>query len=339
MNLSTKHTFNDDWLAQALLYYQIMDKSLYQELLKNHSDNSYLFDVLVEKNYLCEQDISEFIESALKITAINLDQTKIDSKALKKVPEELCLKYLFIPFAIKGNEIHIASFNPSNMNAEREIESLTGKHVKTFFARKDQILKKINTYYSPDQLINSIGGENKQRLNDRISGEETAVKYAPVISSMAPDPEDSRPIRILIVEDYEVSRKVLRVMLQKHTDWEVEEAKDGVDAFEKIKKEIPDVILLDIMMPRMDGYELLQRLRAEPETMEIAVLIITGKKTIEDEVKSLEMGGDDYLAKPIRKEILIARIKRILDRKKKKILQSIEPTTVSAIPSRAHPVS
>ncbi len=175
-------------------------------------------------------------------------------------------------------------------------------------------------------------------INPDSSKNKEEKKTAPMSQENSPHPSESAEvpvfgggeagenIRVMIVEDYEVSRKMLRVMVEKYTDWKVEEAQDGVDALEKIKKKTPDVILLDIMMPRMDGYELLQHLRAEPETMNVPVIILTGMKTPESEVKSLELGGDDYLTKPIKREILIARVKKVLGRKGNMPIQKPQET-------------
>ncbi len=181
MKYSSKRTFKDDWLAQALIYYQIIDKGLYEELAERFSDRPYLFDVMVENNYLTPDDIAEFVESALKIRRIDLDKTKINTALLKQIPEELCRKYLFIPFRVQDKEIHIASFNPSNLTAEQEIENITGKYIKTFFAFKDQIEEKIGAHYSPDKLIDSLVGKHEQRSKVRITGDESDRNPAPVV--------------------------------------------------------------------------------------------------------------------------------------------------------------
>jgi len=727
MKYSTHHEFNDDWLAQALLYYQILADTLYQELVQRNQDRKYLFDLLIENKLLLPQDIADFVESALKIKWIDLTKIQIDPAAVDKVPEALCHKYLLIPIKVSGKEIHLASFNPSDLTAEQEVETVTGKYVKTFFAFKDQIEEKISAYYSPEKLINSLVGGDKKRSKIRIPGEETETGAAPVVKLVnrilaeavdekasdihvepkessahvrirvdgilrnlleipksvypslvsrikiisdlniaetrkpqdgkakiyvdnsdvdlrvsilptnfgekavirildkrtaaisfdqmgirgrnrtllekcfefkqgmvlvtgptgsgksttlyaainsikstanniltiedpieymmdginqvqvnkkagvtfasalrsflrqdpdvilvgeirdgetaeiaiqaaqtghlvlstlhtndtfatitrlrdmgidqfkiteslqaivaqrlvrrlcenckSPVPEDkidpklynlvnlsdgqgtvyeakgckkcnytgykgrigiyeilildnelrqkinsSAPLeqlrklaknngfrnlfedaislisegitdyqevlrsvnpdssknkenldaskevlkkdadllsipkavqqaattapakeklKVLIVEDYAVSRKMLRTMIEKFSPWSVEEAEDGIDALEKINLEIPDAILLDLMMPRMDGYELLQHLRAEPRTMDVPVIILTGLKTDESEIKSLELGSDDFLTKPIKRDVLIARLKRILLKKKK----------------------
>ncbi len=181
MKYATRHEFQDDWLAQALLYYQIIDDSLYQELVQRYSDKKYLFDILVDNDYLLPNDIADFVENALKIKWIDLSHVEIDLEAINKLNEQICRKHLLIPLKISGKEIHVASFNPSNLTAEQEIENITGKYVKTFFAFKDQIEERISAYYSPDKLINSLVGGNKKRSKVRIPGEETETNPAPVV--------------------------------------------------------------------------------------------------------------------------------------------------------------
>ncbi len=181
MAITNTHVFFDDWLVKALIYYQIIDESLYGELAQRFSDRTYFFDILVENNYLLAEDIAEFVQNALNIPSVDLDQTKIDPQVIKIIPEKLCRKYLFIPFSMTDKQIFIASFSPSNLDCEREIETATGKYVKTYFAYRDKIEEKIDTYYSPDKLINSLVGSHHQRSKVRIPGEENDSNPAPVV--------------------------------------------------------------------------------------------------------------------------------------------------------------
>ena len=146
--------------------------------------------------------------------------------------------------------------------------------------------------------------------------------------------------RILVVDDHEPLLMAIRGILEGEEGYTIFTALDGIQALEIMEQANPDLIIADIMMPRMDGYELLQHLRAEPETMDVPVIILTGMKTPESEVKSLELGGDDYLTKPIKREILIARVKKVLAQKgkvpqskpdKSKIHKEIDPVDFKLI--------
>ncbi len=172
MVMSHKHVFEDDWLVKALLYYQIIDKDLYDELATRYSTEKYFFNVLIQNNLLHKKDLVTFIEEALQIPVVDFDKVRIESKALENIPKEVCQKHQVFPFKQTESEVHIACFNPYNLEAEKEIEFITGKYVKTYFALLEQVQQKIKEYYSPDELIdNLVSGDGKQ-LKVRVAGEE-----------------------------------------------------------------------------------------------------------------------------------------------------------------------
>jgi CheY-like chemotaxis protein len=89
-------------------------------------------------------------------------------------------------------------------------------------------------------------------------------------------------------------------------------AVDGVDALEKVPKVNPDLILLDIMMPRMSGFEVCRRLKADPATRDIPILMVTALNELGDIERGVECGTDDFLTKPINKLELLTRVKSLL---------------------------
>jgi type IV pilus assembly protein PilB len=122
------------------------------------------------------------------------------------------------------------------------------------------------------------------------------------------------PKKILMVEDAREMRILVKKLLEKKTKWEFYEAEDGKRALEIVNKVIPDVIVLDAMMPNMDGFEFLKHLRNDLATATIPVIMLTAIKEVDTEVKGLELGADDFLNKPFNAKILFARIKRLLVR-------------------------
>jgi diguanylate cyclase (GGDEF)-like protein len=113
--------------------------------------------------------------------------------------------------------------------------------------------------------------------------------------------------RILIVEDEPHIRELLRMQLELN-GFEVEEACDGVEALEQAERLHPDVVLLDVMMPRMDGYETLRRLRASYATRSIPVIMLTAKNTREDTMSGFREGANDYIVKPFERDELLLRV-------------------------------
>ena len=112
--------------------------------------------------------------------------------------------------------------------------------------------------------------------------------------------------RILVVDDTPNNIRLLHNVLRD--TYQVSVATNGMDAFELIKKEEPDLILLDIMMPDMDGYEVCGRLKSDPRFSSIPIIFVTAKSEEQDEQKGLDLGAIDYLTKPISPSITLARI-------------------------------
>jgi DNA-binding response OmpR family regulator len=107
-------------------------------------------------------------------------------------------------------------------------------------------------------------------------------------------------------------RAYLTRLLAPH--WSVRTTGNGEEALEAVAEQQPDLVLTDVMMPRIDGFELLRRLRADPATRDIPVIMLTARAGQEASVEGLEAGADDYLAKPFRTEELIARVRVVLER-------------------------
>lgn len=113
---------------------------------------------------------------------------------------------------------------------------------------------------------------------------------------------------VLVVDDNKITTKLLNRYLTA-AGFTVTEAYDGVECLEKVEEQIPDAIVLDVMMPRLDGYETVKRLRAEPKFANIPVVIVTALNDVANQVKAIEAGADDFLSKPIEDKLLIAKVR------------------------------
>ena len=91
--------------------------------------------------------------------------------------------------------------------------------------------------------------------------------------------------------------------------FEASEAYDGIDCLEKLKERRPNAIVLDVMMPRMDGYETVSNIKSNPETKDIPVVIVTALNDVANQLKSIEAGSDDFLSKPIEEKLLVAKVR------------------------------
>lgn len=117
--------------------------------------------------------------------------------------------------------------------------------------------------------------------------------------------------RVLIVDDNPTNVELLYAYLKPH-GYDLEKAFDGEDALKKIESTPPDLILLDLMMPRLSGYEVCQKVKTDPKTQLIPVIVITALKELHDKIKAIEMGADDFLMKPFNKVELLTRVKSLL---------------------------
>lgn len=113
---------------------------------------------------------------------------------------------------------------------------------------------------------------------------------------------------ILVVEDEKDIIEVLRHYLEKE-NYRVHVAQDGFTALELATKVVPNLILLDLMLPRLDGIEVCKRLKSDERLREIPIIILTAKSEETDKVKGLDLGADDYVTKPFSAKELVARIK------------------------------
>lgn len=118
--------------------------------------------------------------------------------------------------------------------------------------------------------------------------------------------------KILVVEDDPSIRRVVVLALKSGGYAEVKEVADGVAALEAAYRMRPDLVLLDIMLPGMDGFEVCRRFRANPETASLAIVMLTARGAERDIVAGLDAGANDYVTKPFSKEVLLARIRAAL---------------------------
>ncbi len=123
----------------------------------------------------------------------------------------------------------------------------------------------------------------------------------------------NEPTRILIVDDELDIQEFLRYNLSKE-GYEISTANDGEEALEVAERERPNLIIMDIMMPKMDGVEACRQLRSKPEFNQTLIAFLTAREEDYSQVAALENGGDDYITKPISPRVLSSRIQAILRR-------------------------
>ena len=122
---------------------------------------------------------------------------------------------------------------------------------------------------------------------------------------------------VLLVDDNEQNLELLEVYMEDLPELRVVTATNGIEALAKVEEESPDLLLLDIMMPKMSGFEVCKRLKSNPETRDIVVVMVTALNETGDIERAAECGTDDYIAKPIDRQALVNLVRNLLAAKAK----------------------
>lgn len=123
--------------------------------------------------------------------------------------------------------------------------------------------------------------------------------------------EDLQGAKILLVDDNLQNLELIQAYLEG-IPVEISTAVDGVEAIESIEANKPDLVLLDVMMPRMSGFEVCQKLKSNPDTRDIVVIMVTALHEVADYERAVESGTDDFLSKPVNKLELLTRVRSLL---------------------------
>jgi two-component system cell cycle response regulator len=151
-------------------------------------------------------------------------------------------------------------------------------------------------------------------------------------ASIEPDAEEVRAATVLVVDDNEQNLELLHAYVEDGVGCKVRTARDGLEALRSVEQEQPDLILLDVMMPRMSGFQVCSRLKSDPTLRDIPVVMVTALNEVADVERAVESGADDFLTKPVHRIELITRVKsllrvRLLKKQLEKTLREVERLT------------
>lgn len=158
-----------------------------------------------------------------------------------------------------------------------------------------------------------LKGLSLSQIADQLGAARGDLATPPMRQGYAPAAETDHPPKVLIVDDEAEARSALGEFLQGQ-GFVIHEAADGEEALAKAFTEKPDVMLLDLRLPKLDGYQVCQTLKGNPITSGIPIIMVTALNTTPQKVKGIEYGADDYVTKPFDLEELFARIKMVLRR-------------------------
>ncbi len=165
----------------------------------------------------------------------------------------------------------------------------------------------------------AVGSGNEGAGGPRGPAAAPVLEFSPAFELL----DDLPPVRtevtrkgamVLLVDDEDQLRRVMRDLLERQ-GYTVVEARDGAEALEEVDRHAPDIVILDLNLPRVNGYTVLSQLRSHPATRQLPVIVLTAKGDEDNEVRVLELGADDFLTKPFRAKALAARLQNVLSRR------------------------
>ena len=192
----------------------------------------------------------------------------------------------------------------------------------------------LNGESTMDELLRVVDVPQEDIMAAAADEPPAAVAPAPVVEAPArrvtdefqllgsPEPGDgdgagvSAGVRVLLVDDEDKLRRVMKDLLERD-GYTVVEASDGAEAIQQVDQHSPDILVLDLNLPGLDGYGVISHLRSRPATENIPIIVLTAKGDEDNEVRVFELGADDFLSKPFRARALSARIQAVLARSRR----------------------
>jgi CheY-like chemotaxis protein len=221
-----------------------------------------------------------------------------DPHARKLLPARVARKLQVLPLRYTDRNLYVATSDPVAMDAEREISHVAGRTVHFEIAPPGSLAKAVAATYP----------------------ESGALRH-----EIPPLPPEARGgPRVLVVEDDADTRALLRTALES-AGFRVAEAPDGLDALAMLTAQDDpfDLVTLDLMMERMQGLEVLKRIRSRVATATIAVVVATGSDDPEVEMELFEAGADDFVVKPVDPRRFILRVQAVLRRRDTHFMQNL----------------
>lgn len=140
------------------------------------------------------------------------------------------------------------------------------------------------------------------------------------VTEKTPQPDPNPPTSgidlsnstILLVDDNEQNLELMQAFLEE-LSCTIQTAADGIEAIEKIERSVPDLLILDVMMPRMSGFEVCQKIKSQPSTRDVVVIMVTALNEISDYERAVDCGTDEFITKPVNKLELLTRVRTLLE--------------------------
>ena len=306
-----------------------IDSDKFEKIIFNLLSNAFKYTPDNKSITLIVMESGQFVSIAVKDEGIGIPKDKVPS--------------IFERFTTVSKENDMQPSSGIGLSLVNElVKMLHGEIQVESEVKKGSVFKLVlhkgKEIYAQDKNVEYI-------LNDTSEEQETVLAEPEQndeisLPDMPPATKETL-VKVMVVEDNAELRQFICEILSG--TYRVVGVADGVMALEEIEEEVPDFIITDIMMPRMDGIELIRHIKENVNTCDIPIIILSAKSSVEDRIQGLQLGIDDYIPKPFSSDYLKSRIENLI--RQRKVLQSAFLSKYGAQPKKepleaiAYPVS
>jgi CheY-like chemotaxis protein len=292
-------------------------------------EQTTLADAVVALGFVDERDSYAALAQVTGLEIIDLHELESSELAIRLVPERLARRHAVVPVSVDNQLLTFATCRPMNPEAERDIAVASGRRTRIVLAARSAVLAALDRCYPKMRELDVLAGASdlqvawgaegvpstrEQALRLVEAGTTTIEEVNRVLSAegtgAATKPNAKQ--RVLVTDDEPITRMVVKLLLEKH-QYKILEATNGRDAVEIATRERPDLLVIDLNMPEMDGYEAIARLRRDMSLAMMPILVLTGEEGPVERLL-LQLGADDYLVKPFNPEVLVSRVNAVFRR-------------------------
>lgn len=306
-----------------------IDSDKFEKIIFNLLSNAFKYTPDNKSITLIVMESGQFVSIAVKDEGIGISKDKVPS--------------IFERFTTVSKENDMQPSSGIGLSLVNElVKMLHGEIQVESEVKKGSVFKLVlhkgKEIYAQDKNVEYILNDTSEEQETVLAEPEQNDKTS--LPDMPPATKETL-VKVMVVEDNAELRQFICEILSG--TYRVVGVADGVMALEKIEEEIPDFIITDIMMPRMDGIELIRHIKENVNTCDIPLIILSAKSSVEDRIQGLQLGIDDYIPKPFSSDYLKSRIENLI--RQRKVLQSAFLSKYGAQPKKepleaiAYPVS
>ena len=306
-----------------------IDSDKFEKIIFNLLSNAFKYTPDNKSITLIVMESGQFVSIAVKDEGIGISKDKVSS--------------IFERFTTVSKENDMQPSSGIGLSLVNElVKMLHGEIQVESEVKKGSVFKLVlhkgKEIYAQDKNVEYILNDTSEEQETVLAEPEQNDKIS--LPDMPPATKETL-VKVMVVEDNAELRQFICEILSG--TYRVVGVADGVMALEKIEEEIPDFIITDIMMPRMDGIELIRHIKENVNTCDIPLIILSAKSSVEDRIQGLQLGIDDYIPKPFSSDYLKSRIENLI--RQRKVLQSAFLSKYGAQPKKepleaiAYPVS